>query len=34
MGRICNVSEIEKAKIKVLSDKELSFSVIARNIKS
>ena len=32
MGR-CAVSEIEKAQIKVLSDKGFSFSVIARDIR-
>ena len=33
MGRKCASSEIEKAQIKVLSDKRFSFSVIAGDIK-
>ena len=33
MGRMCALSEIVKAQVKVLSDKGFSFSVIARNIK-
>ena len=33
MGRRCALSEIEKAQIKVLSDKGISFPVIARDIK-